>query len=132
MVTDIAYISDGTPFHYLSIIQELFNNEIVAWQLSDRSGQEKETSRKPFSIRIRAPIDVSGIQHTIKVGVKGSHSRKATCLENACLKSFFSHLKTEKLYLIQGNSGAEIRQAVEGYIYHNSRRFQAKLKHVST
>lgn len=37
MVTDITYISDGTNFHYLSVIQDLFNNEIVAWQLSNRN-----------------------------------------------------------------------------------------------
>ncbi|MFD1221441.1 IS3 family transposase, partial [Paenibacillus vulneris] len=37
MVTDITYISDGTKFHYLSVIQDLFNNEIVAWQLSERN-----------------------------------------------------------------------------------------------
>ncbi|GGD88205.1 hypothetical protein GCM10010911_53390 [Paenibacillus nasutitermitis] len=37
MVTDITYISEGTKFHYLSVIQDLFNNEIVAWQLSERN-----------------------------------------------------------------------------------------------
>jgi putative transposase len=62
-------------------------------------------------------------------GVKGSHSRKATCLDNACIESFFSHLKTEKLYLGQCNSGDEIHQAVEDYIYfYNYQRFQIKLK----
>ncbi|MBE0343807.1 hypothetical protein E4V51_27350 [Paenibacillus sp. 28ISP30-2] len=44
--------------------------------------------------------------------VKGSHSRKATCLDNACIESFFSHLKTEKSYLHQCKSEAEIEQAV--------------------
>ncbi|WP_044649478.1 IS3 family transposase, partial [Paenibacillus terrae] len=37
LVTDITYISDGTHFYYLSAIQDLFNNEIVAWQISDRN-----------------------------------------------------------------------------------------------
>ncbi|WP_438351844.1 IS3 family transposase [Paenibacillus sp. FA6] len=37
LVTDITYISDGTRFYYLSAIQDLFNNEIVAWQLSERN-----------------------------------------------------------------------------------------------
>ncbi|MGY6210894.1 DDE-type integrase/transposase/recombinase [Cytobacillus firmus] len=32
-------------------------------------------------------------------GIKGSHSRKENCLDNACVESFFSHLKTEKLYI---------------------------------
>ncbi|WP_312886180.1 IS3 family transposase [Paenibacillus plantarum] len=57
-------------------------------------------------------------------GVKGSHSRKATCLDNACIESFFPHLKSEKLYLQQCKSGSEIHQAVEDYIYfYNYQRF---------
>ena len=36
LVTDITYISDGTRFYYLSSIQDLFNNEIVAWQFAER------------------------------------------------------------------------------------------------
>ncbi|QKE76003.1 hypothetical protein HPK19_24670 (plasmid) [Arthrobacter citreus] len=40
MVTDIPYVSDGKQFYYLSVIQNLFNNEIVAWQLSKRNDLE--------------------------------------------------------------------------------------------
>ncbi len=36
-ITNITYISDGTDFHYLSVIQDIFNNEIEAWQLSERN-----------------------------------------------------------------------------------------------
>ncbi|WP_282936089.1 IS3 family transposase [Paenibacillus sp. RC67] len=142
MVTDITYISDGTNFHYLSVIQDLFNNEIVAWQLSERNNLQLVLDTITQWTRKR---DVSeavlhsdqGFQYTSQAyntrleafGVKGSHSRKATCLDNACIESFFSHLKTEKLYLNQFNSGAAIRQAVEEYIYeYNYHRFQAKLK----
>ncbi|MEK4038681.1 IS3 family transposase [Paenibacillus sp. FSL F4-0122] len=31
LITDTTYISDGTHFYYLSEIQDLFNNEFVAW-----------------------------------------------------------------------------------------------------
>ncbi len=37
MATDITYVSDGKQFYYLSVIQDLFNNEIVAWQISKRN-----------------------------------------------------------------------------------------------
>lgn len=142
MVTDITYISDGNTFVYLSVIQDLFNNEIVAWQLSKRNDVqlvldtvEQWTQRRDVSEAV-LHLD-QGFQYTSQAyntrleefGVKGSHSRKATCLDNACIESFFSHLKTEKLYLNQCNSEAEIRQAVEDYMYnYNYRRFQAKLK----
>lgn len=142
MVTDITYISDGKQFYYLSVIQDLFNNEIVAWQLSERNDVQLVMDTVTQWARKR---DVSeavlhsdqGFQYTSQayntrleaLSVKGSHSRKATCLDNACIESFFSHLKTEKLYLKQCNSGVEIQQAVEEYIYYyNYHRFQAKLK----
>ncbi|WP_375143052.1 IS3 family transposase [Paenibacillus sp. D2_2] len=142
MVTDITYISDGKKFYYLSVIQDLFNNEIVAWNLSERNDVElvldtvKEWAKKRDVSEAVLHSD-QGFQYTSQayntqleaLGVKGSHSRKATCLDNACIESFFSHLKTEKLYIKQCRSGAEIQQAVEDYIYfYNYHRFQAKLK----
>ncbi|MFK4437714.1 IS3 family transposase [Paenibacillus sp. RC21] len=140
--TDITYISDGTHFYYLSAIQDLFNNEIVAWQISDRNDVklvldtvEQWTRKRDVSEAVLHSDQ--GFQYTSQAyntrleafSVKGSHSRKATCLDNACIESFFSHLKTEKLYLHQCKSEAEIHQAVEEYIYfYNYQRFQAKLK----
>ncbi len=142
MVTDITYIPNGSTFVYLSVIQDLFNNEIVAWQLSKRNDVqlvldtvEQWTQKRDVSEAVLHSDQ--GFQYTSQAyntrleafGVKGSHSRKATCLDNACIESFFSHLKTEKLYLNQCNSEVEIRQAVEDYMYnYNYRRFQAKLK----
>ncbi|NOU64382.1 IS3 family transposase [Paenibacillus sp. LMG 31461] len=142
MVTDITYISDGSKFYYLSVIQDLFNNEIVVWQLSERNDVELVMNTIEQWIRKRDVAEAvlhsdQGFQYTSQAyntrleafGVKGSHSRKATCLDNACIESFFSHLKTEKLYLGQCNSGDEIHQAVEDYIYfYNYQRFQLKLK----
>lgn len=142
MVADITYISDGTSFHYLSVIQDLFNNEIVAWQVSKNNDVQlvldtvKQWTRKRDVSGAVLHSD-QGFQYTSQAyntrleafGIKGSHSRKATCLDNACIESFFSHLKTEKLYLKQCKSGAEIQQAVEDYIYYyNYHRFQSKLK----
>jgi putative transposase len=40
MVTDITYVSDGKSFYYLSVIQDLFNNEIVSWEFSKRNDME--------------------------------------------------------------------------------------------
>jgi putative transposase len=142
MVTDITFISDGTRFYYLSVIQDLFNNEIVAWQLSERNDVklvldtiDQWTSKRDVSEAVLHSDQ--GFQYTSQAynarleafSVKGSHSRKATCLDNACIESFFSHLKTEKLYLHQCKSESEIHQAIEEYIYfYNYQRFQAKFK----
>ncbi|WP_315792367.1 hypothetical protein [Paenibacillus sp. BIC5C1] len=57
---------NGSTFVYLSVIQDLFNNEIVAWQLSKRNDvqlvldtveqwtQKRDVYWKPCSIQIRA------------------------------------------------------------------------------
>ncbi|MCC9090743.1 IS3 family transposase, partial [Bacillus pumilus] len=39
-VTDITYIACQHRFYYLSAIQDLYNNEIVAWKLSKRNDLE--------------------------------------------------------------------------------------------
>ncbi len=142
LVTDITFVSDGTHFYYLSAIQDLFNNEIVAWHISKRNDLElvletvNQWTRKKDVAEAVLHSD-QGFQYTSKkyntrleaFSVKGSHSRKGNCLDNACIESFFSHLKTEKLYLLQCKSEEEIRQAIEDYIYYyNYQRFQSKLK----
>ncbi|RLQ94269.1 hypothetical protein D9X91_14505 [Falsibacillus albus] len=48
-------------------------------------------------------------------------------LDNACVESFFSHLKTEKLYVKKCTSREELEQVLEEYIYNYKRR-QKKLK----
>jgi len=142
MVTDITYVSDGKQFYYLSVIQDLFNNEIVAWELSNRndlelvlSTVEEWTNKKDVAEAVLHSDQ--GFQYTSKTynnrleeySIKGSHSRKGNCLDNACVESFFSHLKTEKLYIEQCKTEIEIRQAIEDYIYHyNYKRIQKKLK----
>lgn len=142
MVTDITYVSDGKRFYYLSVIQDLFNNEIVGWQLSTRNdlGLVLDTVAqwtKKKDVAEAVLHSDQGFQYTSKTyntrieeyGIKGSHSRKGNCLDNACIESFFSHLKTEKLYIEQCKSETEIRQAIEDYIYHyNYKRLQKKLK----
>ncbi|MED0681453.1 IS3 family transposase, partial [Aneurinibacillus thermoaerophilus] len=65
-------------------------------------------------------------------GMVGSHSRKGNCLDNACIESFFSHLKTEKLYMDKCTSMDELHQAIGQYItFYNSERFQKKLGYLS-
>ncbi|WP_329610129.1 IS3 family transposase [Pseudalkalibacillus berkeleyi] len=142
MVTDITYVSDGERFYYLSVIQDLFNNEIVGWQLSNRNDLELVLNTVALWTKKKDVAEAvlhsdQGFQYTSQAyntrieeyGIKGSHSRKGNCLDNACIESFFSHLKTEKLYIEKCKSEKEIRQAIEDYIYHyNYRRFQKKLK----
>lgn len=139
LVTDITYLSVGEKYYYLSAVQDLFNNEIVAWQISHRNDLAlvMQTLEQLPLTKLKGTILHSdqGFQYTGKVynqkleqyGLLGSHSRRGNCLDNACIESFFSHLKTEKIYLHPPTSQEELLQAIAEYIsYYNYDRFQKK------
>lgn len=140
LVTDITYLRAGERFFYLSAIQDLYNNEVVSWSLSERNDialVNKTLDQLSVQAELKGTILHSdqGFQYTSKpfnrrlkkLGVLGSHSRRGNCLDNACIESFFSHLKTEKIYLSNPRTGTELYQAVEEYIFfYNHNRFQKK------
>lgn len=141
LVTDITYLRVGERFFYLSAVQDLFNNEIVAWQVSAQndlslvmSTVENLCNKREMNGSILHSDQ--GFQYTSthynkrlnEYGVLGSHSRRGNCLDNACIESFFSHLKTEMIYRCPPKSLEELNQTVEKYIaFYNHKRFQKKL-----
>jgi len=71
-------------------------------------------------------------QRVEQLGMIGSHSHKGNCHDNACIESFYSHFKSECLYLLHVDSDEAIKQAVEEYIYfYNYQRFQKRLNHLA-
>lgn len=137
LVTDITYVRVGDNFVYLSAILDLFNNEIIAWEVSARNDLKLvlDTVRqlKPQDSLLHSD---QGFQYTSKQyasylkkhGLKGSHSRRGNCFDNACIESFFSHLKTEKLYLVKPKTEVAALEAITEYItFYNTERFQKKL-----
>ncbi len=55
-------------------------------------------------------------------------SRKGNCLNNACIESFFSHLKVECFYRYKFTDAKNVKTAVNNYIsYYNNKRFQKKI-----
>lgn len=65
-------------------------------------------------------------------GLTGSHSRRGNCYDNACVESFFSHLKTEKLNLEKPENLENAEHLLTEYInYYNNERFQKKLGDLS-
>ena len=76
LVTDITYIPFQNRFYYLSIVQDLYNNEIVSWKLSNMNHlkfvldtiedlhKKRNVNRTPFGSGI--PVHVQEIQQTIK------------------------------------------------------------------
>ncbi|QHZ51341.1 transposase-like protein [Paenibacillus larvae subsp. larvae] len=124
-VTDITYVRVAHDFIYLSVILDLCNNEVVAWEVSSRNDLQLVVNTVAH-LNIKGAILHSdqGFQYTTKTyknlleekELIGSHSRRGNCFDNACIESFFSHLKTEKLYLEKPNSEADARKMIADYL----------------
>jgi len=145
-VTDITYLQSNGIRLYLSAIKDLYNNEIVAYQISHRN--DVRLVIDTVKLAIKRKKDVSGIllhsdqgfQYTSRqyhallkqYNIRASMSRKGNCLDNACMENFFSHLKTECIYMHQFKTAEEMKQAVIQYIeFYNNERIQTKLNSCS-
>ncbi|SDC53920.1 Integrase core domain-containing protein, partial [Melghirimyces thermohalophilus] len=64
-----------------------------------------------------------------RVDLTPSMSRRGNCFDNACIESFFSHLKAEALYLHGIQDITETQRCIEEYIqFYNEQRIQRRLK----
>ncbi|HDR7367241.1 hypothetical protein DUD82_28320 [Bacillus toyonensis] len=93
---------------YLSTIMDAFNHEIISWVISE-SPSLQETLKQAlrgrnvegvtFFIRVKeSSIKQSNFRCILKKGIITSMSRKGNCHDNAMMKSFFGHLKSEAFY----------------------------------
>jgi len=142
LVADITYLPITNGFIYLSAIQDLYNNEIISYSLSARNDLALV-----FVTLNRAPAMPGAVLHSDqgsqythkayqerigKMQLVGSHSRKGNCLDNACIESFFSHLKIEAFIGKSLLSRDETVALVEEYIhFYNTERFQKRLGQLS-
>jgi putative transposase len=140
LVTDITFLRVVDTFYYLSAIMDLFNNEIVAWRVSLRNDLALVNGTVDQLIASHDLTECilhsdQGFQYTSKSynkkleahGILGSHSRRGNCLDNACMESFFSHLKTESIYLQKPQTYEQLMNVLEAYILdYNNHRLQKK------
>ncbi len=140
LVTDVTEFSQPWGKAYLSPVMDLFNNEIVAWSVSKRPNmaQVSEMIAK-LELKLEGPAllhsdqgwqyqQESYQQKLAELGIKQSMSRKATCLDNACMESFFGHLKDEFYRGRQFESFDVFKAELNAYIdYWNTCRYQIRL-----
>jgi transposase InsO family protein len=142
-VTDITYIPTATKMTYLCTIIDLFNNEPVAWNISDT--QDKSLSLDTIKMlskkrNLKGSIMHSdqGVHYTNKAYVEllkeleitQSMSRKGNCWDNAVAESFFSHYKCESIYLMNKKikDFNDVKQITEEYLdYYINDRPQKRL-----
>jgi putative transposase len=146
------WVTDVTEFHlhgnklFLSPILDLFNGEIIAYNLEIRPIYPLVSKMlvKAFE-HLRegdSPIlhsdqgwhyQMKQYQHALKKnGIIQSMSRKGNCLDNAVIENFFGLLKSELLYLREFESMEQFKVELENYIYYyNHKRIKAKLNGMS-
>jgi len=146
------WVTDVTEFFicgqrlYLSPILDLFNGEIISYNVSAYSSfhQTMDMLDKAFE---KIPDNTGLILHSDqgwqyqmkryqqrlqKKGVIQSMSRKGNCLDNAVMENFFGILKSELLYLQKFDSVEHFIKELHDYIYYyNNHRIKAKLKGLS-
>jgi transposase InsO family protein len=144
--TDVTEFSLFGTKLYLSPILDMYNSEIISYNLSERPvlGQVMDMLDKAFA---KIPDNTNLIFHSDQgwqyqhkqyqkrladKGIRQSMSRKGNCLDNSIMENFFGLLKSELLYLREFSSIEEFKIELEKYIdYYNNRRIKNKLKGLS-
>ncbi|MDB1921777.1 IS3 family transposase [Clostridium tertium] len=143
LVTDITTIKyKSNKKLYLSAIMDLYNNEILTYKIGSSNNNDLVINTIIDTLaknKLDGAILHSdrGIQYTSRLyntilkenKIIQSMSRKGNCHDNACIESFFSHLKSECIYLSNYNSEEEVINSIDEYInFYNNIRFQKRLK----
>jgi len=124
--TDITYIPFSYRFAYLAIVKDIASGEIVAWRLSQYITMElvltmiEQLKSYPGAlIHSDQGFHYTNPEYIEKVKMLAmiqSMSRKANCIDNAPVESFFGHFKDEVDYR-NCKTFEELRQLIENYIH---------------
>ena len=146
--TDITEFKINDKKLYLSPIIDLFNGEIISYNLSRHpifnqvvDMLEKAFCKIPDNTNLILHSD-QGWQYQMKQyqamlankGIRQSMSRKGNCLDNGCAENFFGILKSEMFYPKEKEykNLEELEKDIIEYIeYYNNRRIKSKLKGMS-
>ncbi|MEC4005917.1 IS3 family transposase [Flavobacterium sp. SUN052] len=144
--TDITEFNVSGNKLYLSPIIDLFNQEIISYELTERPVFNqivlmlKKAFRKiPNSTNLMLHSD-QGWQYQMKryqyllkeKGIIQSMSRKGNCLDNAIIENFSGTLKSEMFYTQKFKSIEQLKQEIDKYIiYYNNERIKSNLNKMS-
>lgn len=148
----LKWATDVTEFKvkdrkvYLSPIIELFNGEIISYNLSETpnfqqvsdmledafktlKGSEKLTLHSDQGWQYRM---ARYKQMLSEKGITQSMSRKGNCYDNAIIENFFGIIKSEMFYLKKYTSVDELKKDITEYIdYYNKDRIKLNLNGMS-
>jgi transposase InsO family protein len=144
--TDVTEFNVSGNKLYLSPIIDLFNQEIISYELTERPVfnqvvmmLSKAFKTIPNNTNLVLHSD-QGWQYQMKQyqrllkqkGIKQSMSRKGNCLDNAIIENFFGIIKSELFYLKKYKSIDQLKQEIQEYInYYNNDRIKSNLNKTS-
>jgi transposase InsO family protein len=144
--TDITEFNVLGKKLYLSPIIDLFNQEIISYELTERpvfnqvvAMLKKAFKKIPNNINLMLHSDqgwqyqMKQYQHLLKdKGITQSMSRKGNCLDNAIIENFFGILKSELFYIQKFENVEELKHEIKQYIdYYNNERIKSNLNKMS-
>ncbi len=144
--TDITEFNVSGKKLYLSPIIDLFNQEIISYELTERPVfnqvvmmLKKAFKKIPNNTNLTLHSD-QGWQYQMKQyqyllkqkGIIQSMSRKGNCLDNAIIENFFGTLKSEMFYTQKFKSIEQLKKEIDKYIiYYNNERIKSNLNKMS-
>ena len=145
-VTDVTQISIKQTKLYFSPLLDLFNEEIISYNISTTPNLEqihdmldkafdKVKHLKGLIIHTDQGWQYQHYGYRSKLqshDIIQSMSRKGNCLDNAVAENFFGIMKSELLYAENFDSPDDFINALEEYIdYYNNKRIKNKLNGMS-
>ena len=140
--TDVTQINIGDVKLYLSPIIDLYNGEIISYNISKTPNLEQvyDMLDKAFSkyenlegliLHSDQGWQYQHYGYRKKLSERNiiqSMSRKGNCLDNAVAENFFGIMKSELLYAEKFESSDEFIKALEEYIeYYNNKKIKERL-----
>ncbi len=145
--TDITYIWTLEGWLYLAVVEDLFSRRIVGWSMAAHMRIDLVIGAFNMAIGNRLPTanllihsdrgsQYAGFLYQKRMqecGITCSMSRRANCLDNAVVESFFGTLKRELVHRRTWVSRDEARAAIHEYIevFYNRQRRHSTLGQVS-
>ena len=141
--TDVTQINIGSAKLYLSPILDMFNGEIISYNISASPNLEQvyDMLDKAFdkfdNLEGLVLHSDQGWQYQhlgyrkrlVEHHVKQSMSRKGNCLDNSMMENFFGIMKSELLYAEKFKTPQVFIKALVEYIdYYNNKRIKSRLK----
>lgn len=129
IVTDLTYVKVGKKWHYICLILDLFNREIIGYSCGEN--KSAELVKKAFS-RIPYPLTEVSLFHTDRgkefdnqtietilqaFGITRSLSKKGCPYDNAVAESTYKSVKIELVYPKQFETLKELELELFDYVH---------------